>query len=145
MGRIGLRISGSGFRVARHATRSSQTQTPSSLMQNTGAEGCEKPHLHRLMRRGGGDTAFEGLPTSCASKASLRRTGVHSTCRPMSPYSGRDCVKSLRSSYTGLHPPKSPFLGVSSIQSWSHWPVLRAIVRAFIANSCKNLRNLTFV
>ena len=36
--------------------------------------------------------------------ASLRRTGVRSTCGPISPYSGRDCVKSLRSSYTGLYP-----------------------------------------
>ena len=25
------------------------------------------------------------------------------TCGPLSPYSGRDCVKSLRSSYTGLY------------------------------------------
>jgi len=31
--------------------------------------------------------------------------GVYrSTCGPISPYSGRDCVKSLRSSYTGLYP-----------------------------------------
>ena len=50
-----------------------------------------------------------------ASKASLRRTGVRSTCGPISPYSGRDCVKSHRSSYTGLYPqrnrrPPLPFL-----------------------------------
>ena len=32
------------------------------------------------------------------------RTEVHCTCRPISPYSGRDCVKSHRSSYTGLYP-----------------------------------------
>ena len=43
--------------------------------------------------------------TSRESKASLRRTGIRSTCGPKSPYSGRDCVKSLRSSYTGLYPP----------------------------------------
>jgi len=30
--------------------------------------------------------------------------GVRRTCAPISPYSGRDCVKSLRSSYTGLYP-----------------------------------------
>ena len=41
--------------------------------------------------------------TSCASMASLR-TGVYSTCGPISPCSGRDCVKSLRSSYKGLCP-----------------------------------------
>ena len=40
----------------------------------------------------------------CASKASLRRTGVHSTCGPICPYGGRDCVKSHRSSYAGLYP-----------------------------------------
>ena len=40
--------------------------------------------------------------TSCASEASLRRTGVPSTCGPMSPYSGRDCVMIFRSSYTFL-------------------------------------------
>ena len=28
---------------------------------------------------------------------------VHSTCGPISPYSGRDCVKSLRPSFTGLY------------------------------------------
>jgi len=37
-------------------------------------------------------------------EASLRKTGVRSTCGPLSPYSGRDCVKSHRSSYTGLYP-----------------------------------------
>ena len=42
--------------------------------------------------------------TSCTSEVSLRRTGVRSTCGPMSPSSGRDCVKSLRLSYTGLYP-----------------------------------------
>ena len=26
------------------------------------------------------------------------------TCGPISPYSGRDCVKSLRSSYKGVYP-----------------------------------------
>ena len=42
--------------------------------------------------------------TSCAIKASTRRTGAYNTCGPIAPYSGRDCVKSLRSSYTGLYP-----------------------------------------
>ena len=41
--------------------------------------------------------------TSCASKASLRRKGVRSTCGPASPFGGRDCIKSLRSSYTELY------------------------------------------
>ena len=36
------------------------------------------------------------------------RTGVHSTCVPISPYSGRDCVKSLRSSYAELYPQNPP-------------------------------------
>jgi len=36
--------------------------------------------------------------------ASLRRAEVQCTCGPVSPYSGRDCVKSLRSSYTRLYP-----------------------------------------
>jgi len=30
------------------------------------------------------------------------------TCGPVSPYSGRDCVKSLRLSYTGLYPQTQP-------------------------------------
>jgi len=47
-----------------------------------------------------GDTT----PIDIASKASLRRTGVRSTCGSTSPYSGRDCVKSLRSTYTGVCP-----------------------------------------
>ena len=42
--------------------------------------------------------------TSCASKASLRRTEVQITCGRISPFSGRDYVKSLRSSYMGLYP-----------------------------------------
>jgi len=37
-------------------------------------------------------------------EASLKRTGVHCTCRPVSPCSRRDCVKSLRSSCVGLYP-----------------------------------------
>ena len=32
------------------------------------------------------------------------RKGVRRTCGPMAPHSGRDCVKSLRSSYTGSYP-----------------------------------------
>ena len=36
-----------------------------------------------------------------AKGAPLARGGM---CGPISPYSGRDCVKSLRSSYTGLYP-----------------------------------------
>ena len=36
--------------------------------------------------------------------ASLRRTGVRSTCGPTPLHSGRDCVKPLRSPYTGLYP-----------------------------------------
>ena len=31
------------------------------------------------------------------------RAGGRETCGPISPFSGRDCVKSLRSSYTELH------------------------------------------
>jgi hypothetical protein len=38
------------------------------------------------------------------SHPSLGRTGVPCTCGLVSPYSGRDCVKSLRSSYMGLYP-----------------------------------------
>jgi len=45
-----------------------------------------------------------GSQTSCASKVSLRRTEVHCTCGRISPYSGRDCVKSLQSSCMGLYP-----------------------------------------
>ena len=43
---------------------------------------------------------------SCAWEWSrvLRRTGVHCTCGPLSPCSGCDCVKSLRSSYIGQYP-----------------------------------------
>ena len=44
------------------------------------------------------------LAGGCASKASLRRTGVHCTYGLISPCSGHDCVKSLRSSYMGLYP-----------------------------------------
>ena len=33
----------------------------------------------------------------------MRRTGVHCTCGLISSCSGCDCVKSLRSSYTGLY------------------------------------------
>ena len=44
-----------------------------------------------------------GYVTSCASTASLRRTGLHCTCGLVSPDSGRACVKSLRSSYMGLY------------------------------------------
>ena len=49
--------------------------------------------------------------TSCASKASLRRAGVRSTCGTLSPDSGRDCK-----SYTGLYP-QSP-CGVPSPQKY---------------------------
>ena len=53
------------------------------------------------------DTPTKGLlwDARCASKASLRTTGVFCTCGRIYPCSGRDCVKSLRPSYTGLHPP----------------------------------------
>ena len=36
------------------------------------------------------------------------QAAVRSTCGPIYPYSGRDCVKSLRSSYTGLYPQTAP-------------------------------------
>ena len=38
----------------------------------------------------------------------FRRSGDTTPCGPISPYSGRDCVKSLRSSYTGLYPQTLP-------------------------------------
>ena len=44
-----------------------------------------------------------------------KRTGVRSTCGPISPYSGRDCVKSLQSSYTGLYP-QSLGLGLKGLE-----------------------------
>ena len=44
------------------------------------------------------------LPPHPGVEAPLMRTGVRSTCGPISPHSGLDCVKSLRSSYTGLYP-----------------------------------------
>ena len=40
---------------------------------------------------------------SAVKFASLRRKGVNSTCGTVSPHGRRDCVKSLRSSYTGLY------------------------------------------
>ena len=49
--------------------------------------------------------------TSCASKASLRRRGVRITCGPIFLSNGLDCVKSLRSSYTGLFPQMQPRIG----------------------------------
>ena len=50
-----------------------------------------------------GDSHLYDLQTSCVTKASLRRREVHCTCGLISPPSGRDCVKSHRSSYMGLH------------------------------------------
>ena len=39
-----------------------------------------------------------------APKLWRKGTEVHYTCGRISPYSGRDCVKLLRSSYMGLYP-----------------------------------------
>ena len=50
----------------------------------------------------------------------MRRTEVHCTCGLISPYSRRDCVKSLRSSYTGLHPPKRAPFKCLSTRDWSN-------------------------
>jgi len=53
----------------------------------------------------GGEPSEVAPPLLAAdAKASLRRTEVHCTCGLISPYSGRDYVKSLRSSYLGLYP-----------------------------------------
>ena len=52
--------------------------------------------MSRLITSGG------RTPLGRSSQASLRKTGVRSMCGPISPYSGRDCAKSHRSSYTGL-------------------------------------------
>ena len=41
-------------------------------------------------------------PLAEGLRSGARDTHRH-TCGPISPYSGRDCVKSLRSSYTGLY------------------------------------------
>ena len=57
-----------------------------------------------LCPRGTGYLRATVLLCKVTSKASLRRTGVRSTCGPICPYSGRDYVKSLRSSYAGLYP-----------------------------------------
>ena len=52
-----------------------------------------------------GDTTPCRMTGMCvSSKASLRRTVVHGTCDLIFPCSGRDCVKSPRSSYMGLLP-----------------------------------------
>ena len=61
--------------------------------------------------------------TLCVSKASLGRTGIRSTCGLISP-SGRDCVKSLRSSYTGLHPYEA-----ISTSGFSYLQKLRSVVK----------------
>ena len=52
------------------------------------------------------NTFGDGCPRSRGSRAICHpvRTGVRSTCGPFSPYCGRGCEKSLRSSYTGLYP-----------------------------------------
>ena len=42
-------------------------------------------------------------------------TGVRSTCGPSSPCSGRDCVKSIRSSYTGFDPQTCTAFGTRSV------------------------------
>ena len=42
--------------------------------------------------------------TSGLEACGFKGSGDTSTCRPTSPYSGRDCVRPLRSSYTRLHP-----------------------------------------
>ena len=47
---------------------------------------------------------------SCASKASLRRTGVHCSSGLIDPCSRRGYVKSLRSSYMGLYPQRGTCL-----------------------------------
>ena len=61
---------------------------------------CSGTAQHRLRTR----ERSRHTKTSCASKDSLKRTGIRSTCGPISPYSGRDCVKSLRASFTWLYP-----------------------------------------
>ena len=49
-------------------------------------------------------TRSEKMTESTRSGDVIRRPGIRSTCGPISPESGRDCVKSLWSPYIGLYP-----------------------------------------
>ena len=51
----------------------------------------------------------------------------HCTCGLISPYSGRDCVKSLRSSYMGLYPQSFRETLDESVIHWHHemWHAFR--------------------
>ena len=64
-------------------------QTPASGSRLSGVH-CTLGNRPRVKSLRSSYTGFY-LQTSCASKASLKRTGVHCTCGLVSPCSGRDC------------------------------------------------------
>ena len=73
------------------------------------------PSLAEGLRSGTRDTHRQSVGASlyCGVKGPVARAGS------ISPYSGRDCVKPLRSFYTGLYPPnfrKGP--GLASAPEW---------------------------
>ena len=47
---------------------------------------------------------MDGVVDADAAGADAAAARVRSTGGPISPYSGRECVKLIRSSYTGLYP-----------------------------------------
>jgi len=61
------------------------------------------PVLERLVFFSRNPVAESHMPYAVCQLLMTGR-GVHCTCGHISPYSGRECVKLLRSSYTGLYP-----------------------------------------
>ena len=75
---------------------------------------------------------------ACESKASLRRTEVYCTCGRISLYSGRDCVKSLRSSYMRSYPQTRQITGRGALYK------ARATARRLTFENLKLHVRLTF-
>ena len=64
---------------------------------------CYPPHRHILQQM-----CWDTSSTKCGSRSALLPSGDATRADPCSPCSGRDCVKSLRPSYTGSYPQIHP-------------------------------------